>query len=575
VPPTNRARASGRLRVVAFAASLTFAASATSAASAVAQETLRVSVDSAGAEGNSQSGFFGTTAISADGRVVAFESDATNLVANDTNGVGDLFVHDLASGATERVDVDSAGAEADQMSLMPALSADGQVVAFESLATNLVANDGNGKWDVFVRDRSAGTTERISVDSSGAEAGDASFSPALSADGMVISFVSWAGNLVAGDTNGHSDIFVHDRSTGMTERVSVDSSGAEGDGNSGLIGHPALSADGRFVAFSSASTNLVAGDTNQAEDIFVHDRGTGVTERVSVKSSGAQANDRCYSPAISADGRFVAFETVATNLVAHDTNGASDVFVRDRTNGTTERVSVDSAGAEGNGHSVSASLSADGRFAAFASDATNLVAGDANGWTDVFRRDRSSGITERLSVGSSGAEGNDGSYLPALAADGWNAVFSSFATNFVAGDANGVIDVFVREFCATPASWSNYGAGFPGTNGVPTFTSRQNPAFGATVTLDLANSYAQPTVGVLFVGFQQTSLHSNWGGDLLVVPALTLFTTFSYGANSYTGDVPDDDALCGVTVDLQAIEADPGAAKGVSFTPGLELVIGR
>src|SRR5207245_298074 len=212
-----------------------------------------------------------------------------------------------------------------------ALSADGRFVAFTSVATNLVAGDANGVSDVFVHDRQAGTTERVSVDSAGSEGNGASTGVALSADGRFVAFTSVATNLVAGDTNGAADVFVHDRQTGTTERGSVDSAGSEGNGASTGV---ALSADGRFVAFTSAATNLVAGDTNGVTDVFVHDRQTGTTERVSVDSAGIEGNGASAGVALSADGRFVAFTSVATNLVAGDTNGAADVFVHDR--GTTD-----------------------------------------------------------------------------------------------------------------------------------------------------------------------------------------------------------------------------------------------
>src|SRR5437773_6921896 len=193
-----------------------------------------------------------------------------------------------------------------------------------------------------------------------------------------------------------------------TERVRVASGGTEGnDASSGF----ALSADGRFVAFQSDATNLVAGDTNGATDVFVHDRQTGMTERVSVASDGTQANNVSSYPALSADGRFVAFQSDATNLVAGDTTGATDVFVHDRQTGTTERVSVASGGGtQGTGNSggffAFPALSADGRLVAFQSDATNLVAGDTNGATDLFGHDRQAGTTERVSVPSGGRQGN-------------------------------------------------------------------------------------------------------------------------------------------------------------------------
>src|SRR3989441_47631 len=214
----------------------------------------------------------------------------------------------------------------------PALSADGRFIAFVSLATSLVAGDTNGATDVFVRDRQTGTTERVSVASDGTESNDASLGSALSADGRLVAFQSDATNLVPGDTNSATDVFVHDRQTGMTERVSVASDGTQANNASS---YPVLSADGRFVAFDSAATDLVAGDTNGASDVFVHDRQTGTTERVSGASDGTQGNDASAGPALSADGRLVAFHSTATNLVAGDTNRAYDVFVHELMVSTT------------------------------------------------------------------------------------------------------------------------------------------------------------------------------------------------------------------------------------------------
>jgi hypothetical protein len=208
------------------------------------------------------------------------------------------------------------------------------------------------------------------------------------------------------------------------------------------------------------------------------------------------------------------------------------------------------------------------------SDAGNLVAGDSNGVSDVFFHDRSTGVTIRVSVDSFDSEGDDYSFGGSISADGRIVAFSSFATNLVPGDTNANWDVFTHEFCAIPAAWSNYGAGYPGSNGVPAFTSLQNPVLGTTITLDLANSHAQPTVGLVFIGYQPANLPTNWGGDLLVAPSIVLPVTFSYCADSFTGSIPFDVDLCGVTLDLQALEADSGAAKGVSFTKGLELTLG-
>ncbi len=532
------------------------------------QETTRVSVDSSGAEGNGKSY---VPSISANGQIVAFFGDASNLVAGDTNLVHDVFIHDRSTGITERVSVDSSGAQGNTTSWNPAISADGQVVAFNSVASNLVSGDTNGALDVFVHDLSTRQTERVSVDSSGAQGDFDSWNPAISADGHIVAFMS-VSSFVDGDRNGTFDVFVHDRSTGITKRVSVNSSGEEGNDTSVV---PALSADGQIVAFYSHATNLVDGDTNAMFDVFVHDCSTRRTERVSVDSSGAQGNGLSSFPKISADGQIVAFESLASNLVAGDTNGVNDVFIHNRSIGLTERASVDSSGAQGNRRSRLPEISADGHIVAFASNASNLVAGDTNGVSDVFIHDRTTGLTERISVDSSGAEGNGACFETAISANGQVVAFSSEASNLVAGDANGYRDVFVHERCEIGATWTNYGAGFPGTNGVPTFTSRADPVLGTTIALDIANSYGASSCGLLLVGFQRTQIPSTWGGDVLVVPMLTLLIVLPSGGTSVTGDIPIDHDLCGFTIDLQSIELDPGAANGVSFTPGLELLLGH
>jgi Tol biopolymer transport system component len=283
------------------------------------------------------------------------------------------------------------------------------------------------------------------VDSAGAQGNGASgqFGDALSADGRFVAFRSSATNLVAGDTNGFQDVFLRDRLLGTTERVSVATGGAQGNGNSL---EPALSADGRYAAFRSGATNLVAGDTNGVDDIFVRDRQIGTTVRASVATGGAQGNGNSLEPSLSADGRFVAFWSVASNLVAGDTNGLDDIFVRDRQSATSERVSVATGGAQGNAASYDPSaISADGRFVAFYSFASNLVAGDTNGFADIFVRDRQNGATARVSVATDGTQGNNASHIPSLSADGRSVAFDSFATNLVAGDTNGTPDVFVRE----------------------------------------------------------------------------------------------------------------------------------
>jgi hypothetical protein len=406
---------------------------------AAATGTGLVSADNTGTVANNDSGF---ASISTDGRYVAFASYATNLVPGDVNSQRDIFVRDRQTGLVTLASVDNAGTQADDVTDRPSISGDGRYVAFESRAGNLTPGDTNANYDIFVRDLLAGTTTRVSVDNNGTMGNLASNLPTISRDGRYVAFVSYANNLVAGDTNNTFDIFVHDRQTATTIRVSVDNNGTEANDSSSL---PSLSTDGRYVAFSSVATNLVAGDTNGYRDVFVHDRQTGTTTRVSVDNTGAQANADCDTPSISGDGRYVAFQSTATNLVAGDTNGTWDIFVHDRQTGTTTRVSVDNTGVEGNNNSIGASISADGRYVTFASDANNLVAGDTNGKRDVFVYDRTTGLIERASVDTAGAQGNNSSTFPKISGDGRFVAFESDATNLAAGDTNSRRDIFVRQ----------------------------------------------------------------------------------------------------------------------------------
>ena len=401
--------------------------------------TERVSVASDGTQANRESRH---SSVSADGRYVTFSSNASTLVDADTNGAWDVFVRDRQLGVTERVSVASNADQTNDLSDYPAISDDGRYVAFSSSAKNLVAGDKNYFWDIFVHDRQTGITDRVSVDSSGAEANGASFDAAISADGRYVAFYSYASNLVEGDTNGDSDIFIHDCQTGITERVNVASDGTEA--NIGAA-YPSISADGRYVTFTTNASNLVVGDTNDAHDIFIHDRQTGITERMNVASDGTQANGWSNFSEISADGRYVTFHSSANNLVAGDTNGTGDVFVRDRQTGITERVNVAAERTQNNSSSAYIATSADGRYATYHSSASNLVAGDTNERVDVFLYDRQTGVTEIMSVSSDGTQANQASSFPSISAEGQCVAFSSDASNLVVSDTNGVSDIFVHN----------------------------------------------------------------------------------------------------------------------------------
>ena len=293
---------------------------------------------------------------------------------------------DGGGGATTiRVSIGSTREQADEDSLSPSITGDGRFVAFESTASNLVPGDTNASTDVFVRDVRTGTTSRVSVDSGGGEADGDSFFPSISGNGRVVAFSSVASNLVPGDSNTLPDVFVHDARTRSTTLVSVDLAGGPANGPSNS---PSISGNGRFVAFSSAASNLVPGDSNGLLDVFLHDVKTGSTTRVSVASAGGQGNGIGGAPSISANGRFVAFWSVASSLVPDDTNASADVFVHDGKTGTTTRVSVDSSGVQAFGGGVDPSISGNGRSVAFVSGATTLVSGDTNGALDVFLRRR-------------------------------------------------------------------------------------------------------------------------------------------------------------------------------------------
>lgn len=479
--------------------------------------TVRVSVSWLGMQADQRSTY---PSMSTDGRTVAFASTAPNLVPADSNGASDVFVNDRVTGSTSRVSIGTGGTQADSYSAFPFLSADGRYVAFQSAATNLVAGDTNGADDLFVHDRALDVTTRVSVASNGAQAnnqsggrisatgrflaiasaatnlvpgeacgndvylhdrdpdgngvldepGDGrtstvlvsvgldghctgqSNSPSVSSDGNLVVFASFASNLVPGDTNGNTDVFVRDMAARTTTRVSVDSSGAQGSGE-----QPTIAADGRVVAFLSASP--LGGVPASGRDIFVHDLVTRQTMDISFSTAGNHANDSTASASLSADGRFVAFHSPATNLVPGDTNAATDVFVRDTTLGTTTRVSVDSGGGEADDASLNASISGDGRSVAFDSRATNLVAGDTNGTWDVFLHEPATPsviepglpIPERgssvalASVSSAGEQASENSTSPQISADGRKVVFVSIASMLVPGDTNNEADVFLRN----------------------------------------------------------------------------------------------------------------------------------
>jgi Tol biopolymer transport system component len=346
----------------------------------VERTTERVSLSSARGQG---SGASFDPAISADGRHVAFTSAAPDLVPGDDNEEVDVFVRDRKRGTTVLVSVGPQGARGDGPSVAPSISADGRWVAFESDAGSLVADDGNNTGDVFVHDLRSGLTRLISVAGNGLQTESPSFGAAISADGRAVAFESFSSLLVADDTNGALDVFVADVATGDVDRVSLATGGGQANEHSYS---PSISADGRIVAFASFASNVVGDDSNGLLDVFVHRRDQETTVRLSVGPDGADGDGLSFAPVLSGDGAVVVFSSEASNLVPEDSNRMRDVFVASTATGVVSRLSRPGAGskAQGDGPSLGPVLDASGLMVAFASFATNLVPGDTNGQSDVF-----------------------------------------------------------------------------------------------------------------------------------------------------------------------------------------------
>ena len=360
--------------------------------------------------------------VSANGKFVVFESTEANRHPGDPDWNMDVFVHDRLTGETRIISRGPDGTAGGDYAYADSISADGRYITFSSRADNLVPDDTNRDWDVFLHDRMTGETTRVSLASDGRQGNGGSLGSALSANGQVVVFNSWATSFIGPDLNRQTDVFFRDLDTGYTTLVSRASDGTPGND---VSDQATISSDGQAVAFTSTSTNLVGGDTNGAADVFVYDRSTGEVTRVSVASDGTQGNERSSGPALSADGRYIVFVSSATDLVAEDTNREDDVFVHDRLTGETTRVSVTSNGEQANRGSGWGSLSGDGRFVAFDSAAGNLVAGDSNSIGDEFVHDRQTGATVRISFAADGSQARIGSVRPSISGDGRYIAFNS------------------------------------------------------------------------------------------------------------------------------------------------------
>lgn len=418
---------------------LTATSSLLLSAPALAQAgTSQVNVSSNGTPGSRQTY---APEISSDGGHVVFWTNDPGLTTAQSNGQPDVYVRHHRTGITEIVSVAATGFSAAGSSYDPSISSDGQFIAFESTAENLILTDSNFQRDVFVRDIQLGVTERVSLATAGESNGN-SFGATISGDGRFVAYQSWATNLTATDMNGWQDVFLYDRQTGLTQCLSLDSSGATGNGFSTAA---AISEDGQFITFVSTSNDMVPGDTNGLPDIFLFDRIGGTLELISQDSNGVQGNSTSTLPSISDDGRFVAFGSLSTNLISNDNNGLADIFLRDRLNNTTTRISVSSSGLEANSSSFEPSLSSDGSQIAFRSYASNLVNGDLNSFADIFLHDRMSGGTKLISVSSTAMPANNRSELPSISGDGKLVAYQSLASSLVVGHSNSHEDIFLWD----------------------------------------------------------------------------------------------------------------------------------
>ncbi|MBK5093504.1 MAG: PD40 domain-containing protein [Actinobacteria bacterium] len=414
------------------------------------------STDSVGTFGTANSGWWflipTASSISLDGRYVAFDSYAINLVAGDTNGVADVFRKDLLTQEVVRCSTNAAGGQVTGGdSIWPSISADGRYVAFQSAATDIVGASTALRAHIYRKDLLTGAIERCSLGLASAEADNLSSVASMTPDGRYVAFESLATNLVPGDTNGFYDIFRFDVSTTTTERCSTNATGGQATVGDSML--PSINASGRYVAFRSGSTDIMAGITPGRTHVYRKDVTTNAIQLCSNSAAGTEADANSNLPSISGEGRFVAFQSSATNLVTGDTNGFIDIFRKDLLTNDIVRCSLSAAGAQTDNSSGVPSISADGRFVAFHSIATNLVTADTNGFRDIFRKDLLTGDVVLCSTSAAAVQSNNDSNLPSLSPDGKYVTFESLANNLTAGATGGFTNVYRKELEVTYPNW--------------------------------------------------------------------------------------------------------------------------
>ncbi len=534
-----------------------------STAAALPGDTVRVSMSW---EGGDAEGISREPSISADGRYVAFTSTASNVILGDANKVPDIFVYDSQEETVELASPGEISAaepgpgeidgQANAPSGEPAISADGRYVAFSSYASNLAPGDTNGRQDVYVYDRATHTVERVSVGEGGVQGNGISREPSISQDGRVVAFFSSSTNLVPALTPvfPHQNIYVYERGAPGLELISV----GEGGGGNAPSRAPSIDGTGDLVAFESQASNLGPPDTGGEGNVYLFERPVQETELVSVGKGGKAANASSSHPAISEDGNVVAFASEASNLVAGDTNSTSDVFAYERGNPNLELVSIGEEGEPASGPSSpgdTPAVSEDGRYVAFSSFASNLVERDFAP-RDIFVRDRTEGTTSRESRGGGGdTQANGASSAPTISADGTAIGFESTASNLVPEDENGLIDVFLHE-TGGPGPQPPEVVTLDAVDAGGTPATQSATAFGPvtlTTSADFSWDSSQP-------GLEPQGL-TPW----LVETVIQFDDDFSFDASGLeTCALP---SLVGTST-AQAIEACPGAVIGSGYFEG-------
>lgn len=417
--------------------------------------------------------------ISRDGQYVVFESEATDLISGDTNGQGDIFLYRVANDTISRISEPSGSGEANGWSRHPSSSQTGLYTVFTSNASNLVANDTNGFSDIFVYNRVNQQIKLMSIASDGTQGDFFSNNPAISADGRFIVFMSASANLTTlplplvnyqvylHDRNPDKDVVWDEPGQILTVPVSINDNGELANSFAGFTGRLAVSDDGMTIAFTSEATNLVPNDTNGEADVFIHRRdpdnngvpdepGKTETIRISESNSGAQGNDYSFDPQMDSDGDLIVFTSLATNLVSGDTNGREDVFVYNRVTDTIQRVSVSSNGAQSPGGGGAADISADGRYVTFHGNNSTLTTPTCLSMLDcVYRHDRHTGITELITFQPDGTPSLGHTYQPAIGDGGNKIVFLSENSSLAGGTPNNQANVYLWTGNAPPANLTN------------------------------------------------------------------------------------------------------------------------